>query len=128
MASVPDRPAPQTIASFTQASGRSVFTETVFNSRFAAVGALRALGARIDVDGNVASVFGPAPLHGVALSVADSGIRENASVLLAALAARGTTYISGAGAMGRGYEDLPGDLRRLGADIEKVEEAALHAS
>jgi UDP-N-acetylglucosamine 1-carboxyvinyltransferase len=99
----------------TQAQGTSVVHERVFENRLGYVEDLRAMGAQIDVAGSTATVHGPTPLHGATVQGRD--IRSAASLMLAALAAEGTTELRDAAHLARGYEDLDAKLRALGADI-----------
>ncbi|HJN91662.1 MAG TPA: UDP-N-acetylglucosamine 1-carboxyvinyltransferase, partial [Dehalococcoidia bacterium] len=99
----------------TQAQGTSVVHERVFEDRLGYVEDLRAMGARIDVIASTATVHGPTPLHGAIVQGRD--IRSAASLMLAALAADGTTELRDAAHLARGYEDLDAKLRALGAEI-----------
>ncbi len=107
---------PQYVALMTQAHGTAIITEPLYDSRFQHVGELTRMGARITVDGRDAVVRGPARLHGTDVLVPD--IRSGAALVIAALCARGTTEILDAWHIERGYEDLPGKLRALGAGVE----------
>jgi UDP-N-acetylglucosamine 1-carboxyvinyltransferase len=104
----------------TQASGTMLFFEKLFESRMYFVDRLIEMGARIvQCDPHRVVVSGPATLHGTRLSSPD--IRAGMSLLLAALAAKGKSVIGNAQVIDRGYEDVDRELRRLGADIERVE-------
>ena len=107
---------PQYVALMTQAEGSSVITEPIYENRFQHVTELTRMGARITANGRDAFVRGPARLHGTDVSVPD--IRSGAALVIAALCARGTTEISEAWHIERGYEDMPGKLRALGANVE----------
>ena len=107
---------PQYVALMTQAEGPSVITEPIYENRFQHVTELTRMGARITANGRDAFVRGPARLHGTDVSVPD--IRSGAALVIAALCARGTTEISEAWHIERGYEDMPGKLRALGARVE----------
>jgi UDP-N-acetylglucosamine 1-carboxyvinyltransferase len=107
---------PQYVALMTQAEGSSIITEPIYENRFQHVTELSRMGARITANGREAFVRGPARLHGTDVSVPD--IRSGAALVIAALCAQGTTEISEAWHIERGYEDMPGKLRALGADIE----------
>ena len=74
------------------------------------------MGADITVEGEKAYIRGPAPLHGAAVRALD--IRSGVALLLAALAAEGTTRVLDMQHVFRGYESLPEDLTALGAQIE----------
>ena len=107
---------PQYVALMTQAEGSSIITEPIYENRFQHVTELMRMGARIAANGREAFVRGPARLHGTDVSVPD--IRSGAALVIAALCARGTTEITEAWHIERGYEDMPGKLRALGASIE----------
>lgn len=103
------------VALMTQAAGVSLITEPIYDNRFQHVTELTRMGARIAVHGRDAVVRGPARLHGTDVVMPD--IRSGAALVIAALCARGVTDIGEAWHIERGYEDLPGKLRALGADI-----------
>ncbi|HSR26590.1 MAG TPA: UDP-N-acetylglucosamine 1-carboxyvinyltransferase [Candidatus Eisenbacteria bacterium] len=113
---------PQYVALMTQAQGAAIITEPIYDNRFRHVTELTRMGARITVDGRDAIVRGPARLHGTDVVVPD--IRSGAALVIAALCARGTTEVTDAWHIERGYEDLPGKLRALGADVERRGPAA----
>jgi UDP-N-acetylglucosamine 1-carboxyvinyltransferase len=110
---------PQHVALMTQAHGTALVTEPLYENRFQHVTELTRMGARIAVQGRDAIVRGPARLHGTDVLVPD--IRSGAALVIAALCARGTTEVADAWHIERGYEDLPGKLRALGADVELAE-------
>ena len=91
--------------------------ERVFDSRFGYAESLRALGADIKIDGTRAVIRGPRQLKGASLR-AGNDLRSGAAMILAGLVASGDTTIDEARFIHRGYEDLGGDLVRLGASIE----------
>ena len=107
---------PQYVAFMTQAQGTAIITEPLYDNRFQHVAELTRMGARIAIDGRDAVVRGPARLHGTDVVVPD--IRSGAALVIAALCARGTTEIADAWHIERGYEDMPGKLRALGAEVE----------
>jgi UDP-N-acetylglucosamine 1-carboxyvinyltransferase len=107
---------PQYVAYMTQAQGTSIITEPLYDNRFQHVAELTRMGARIAVDGRDAVIKGFARLHGTDVVVPD--IRSGAALVIAALCARGTTEIADAWHIERGYEDMPGKLRALGAEVE----------
>ena len=107
---------PQYVALMTQAHGTAIITEPIYDNRFGHVPELTRMGARIAIEGRDAIVRGPGRLHGTDVVVPD--IRSGAALVIAALCARGTTEIGEAWHIERGYEDLPGKLRALGADVE----------
>ncbi len=111
---------PQICALLTQAHGESVIHERVFESRFNYVEELRKLGADVRVAGEKAYVRGPAPLRGAEVRALD--IRSGVALLLAGLAAEGTSRVTGMHHVFRGYESLPEDLISLGAHVTIVRE------
>jgi len=108
----------QIMALMTVAEGRSVITETVFENRFMHVNELLRLGADITIAGNTAVVQGVPKLLGAPVMATD--LRASASLVLAGLAAQGTTAISRIYHLDRGYEAIEKKLTSLGADIERV--------
>lgn len=103
------------LAVLCRAKGESRIRETIFEQRFGTVSELRRMGAVIrEEDGGVA-VCGQACLKGAEVEAKD--LRGAAALAVAALGAEGETRLTGIQHMMRGYEDLPGDLRRLGARI-----------
>ena len=98
------------------ADGTSVFIETIFESRFKHVGELMRLGAKAKVEGRVAVVEGAETLSGAPVSCTD--LRGGAALILAALAAEGTTEITQLHHLERGYEGLPEALVQVGAAIQ----------
>jgi UDP-N-acetylglucosamine 1-carboxyvinyltransferase len=108
----------------TQAEGKSTVYETMYEGRLQYAGELARLGARIDVSGSgrVAMVHGPTPFTGTDVCALD--IRCGAALILAGLAAEGTTRINNVVYIDRGYEDIDDKLLKLGAVISRVEETA----
>lgn len=102
----------------TTVPGISVISETIFENRFTHVGELRRMGASIEVEGNVAIVRGVRGLSSAPVMMSD--LRAGAALVLAALAAKGTTEIRRIYHSDRGYEKLTEKLLRLGADIKRV--------
>ncbi len=100
------------------AEGTSVFVETIFENRFRHISELVRLGASIKVEGRVCVVEGVKKLSGAKVRAAE--LRGGAALVVAALAAEGTSEISGTGYIERGYESLETALRSIGADIKKV--------
>ncbi|HQT98103.1 MAG TPA: UDP-N-acetylglucosamine 1-carboxyvinyltransferase, partial [Thermodesulfobacteriota bacterium] len=100
--------------------GFSIISETIFENRFMHVAELRRMGARIDVSGNTAAVKGVPALSGAPLMATD--LRASASLVLAGLAAKGTTEVLRIYHLDRGYETLEHRLSSLGADIARVKE------
>jgi UDP-N-acetylglucosamine 1-carboxyvinyltransferase len=103
----------------TQARGTIVIHEKMFESRLYFVDKLIGMGAKIILcDPHRAVVVGPAALHGQELSSPD--IRAGMALLIAALAARGTSIIDNVGQIDRGYQAIDVKLRGLGARIERA--------
>jgi UDP-N-acetylglucosamine 1-carboxyvinyltransferase len=100
--------------------GFSIISETIFENRFMHVAELRRMGASIDVSGNTAAVKGVPKLSGAPLMATD--LRASASLVLAGLAASGTTEVLRIYHLDRGYDALENKMRSLGADIERVKE------
>jgi UDP-N-acetylglucosamine 1-carboxyvinyltransferase len=111
----------QYLTLMTQADGRSVIEETVFENRFMHASELQRMGARIAIDGRKATVTGPTPLTGAPLIASD--LRASASLVLAGLVAEGETIIDRVYHIDRGYEKIEAKLRALGADIERIRES-----
>lgn len=99
----------------TTARGTSIVTETIFENRFKHVDELTRMGAKIKVEGRSAIVRGVLRLTGARVSAPD--LRAGGALVLAALAAEGTTDICDIYHIDRGYEQLEQNLRQLGADI-----------
>lgn len=114
-------------ALLTQAEGNSIIYERVFENRFGYVDELARLGGQIDTNGvngttfqaNKAYVHGPTPLEGAAVSALD--LRCGIALTIAGLVARGSTVISEYQRVERGYEDLTGRFRSLGASLLELE-------
>ncbi len=109
---------PQMMALAALAQGVSIITETVYASRFKLADELVRMGAQIRVEGRCAIVTGVESLHGTVVNATD--LRAGAGLVLAGLAAEGTTWIEGVKHIERGYEDLVGKLAGLGADISRA--------
>jgi len=116
---------PQLLVLLTQAAGTSMLTENVFDGRLSVVTELRRLGADIGVEGHHAVVRGPARLQGSTVRATD--LRAGAALVLAGLVAQGETVVTDPHHVDRGYSDLAGRLRSLGADVERGVPAALSA-
>ncbi len=108
------------------AEGTSVIEETIFESRFNYADELARMGANIRVVGRAAIIRGVEKLSGCPVQATD--IRAGSALVLAGLIAEGTTQVEGAEFLDRGYEDIVGKLRSLGAQIERVGEAELEAA
>ncbi len=111
----------QIMAMATAAKGTSYITENLFEERFQHVFELKRMGADIElVDGRTAVVRGPVKLQGAEVQAHD--LRAGASLVIAALAAEGTSKIYGLEHLDRGYERIEEKLRKLGARIERRHE------
>ena len=111
---------PQITAVLALAEGTSLVTEGVYGAnRFKYVDELKRLGAHIQVDGKVAVVEGVKQLVGAPIQACD--LRAGAALVIAGLASHGTTELSHIQYIERGYEDLVGKLRAVGADISIVD-------
>ncbi len=108
----------QMMALMTVATGRAVITETIFENRFMHVQELRRMGAKISVEGNSAFITGVDQLLGAAVMATD--LRASASLLIAALAARGRSEVLRVYHIDRGYARIVDKLRTLGAAIERA--------
>jgi UDP-N-acetylglucosamine 1-carboxyvinyltransferase len=124
----------------TKANGKSTIHETIYENRFSYVLELRKLGAEIDLynpkvknpeklynfntkdDGrnylHAEAIFGPAKLHNGIVNISD--LRAGATLVLAALAAKGESVLFGIEHLDRGYEKLEERLSKLGANIKRV--------
>ena len=111
----------QMMALMTLASGISIITERIFESRFMHVSELARLGADIEIEGPSAIVKGGNALSGAPVMASD--LRASAALVIAGLAARGTTQVNRVYHIDRGYENLDGKLRQLGARVERIEES-----
>ena len=108
----------QWIALMALAQGTSTVTDTIYFDRFMHVPELNRLGANITVKGNVATVVGVKKLTGA--KVMSTDLRASASLILAGLAAEGTTEVLRVYHLDRGYERIEKKLALLGADIRRV--------
>ena len=106
---------PFLVAMLATASGVGIVTENLFPGRFRYVDELRRMGADIRTDSHYAVVRGVERLSGAPVRAHD--IRAGAALAIAGLGAEGTTVVSDAHHVARGYEDLAGDLASLGADV-----------
>ena len=108
------------MAALCKGEGTSVFVENIFESRYRHVDELARMGADIRVEGKVAVVCGVPRLHGAAVKASD--LRGGAALVVAALGAEGESTVTGLCHVDRGYQDLEGGLRSLGADIVRTGE------
>jgi len=108
----------QLMALMTRASGTSHITETIFENRFMHVGELTRLGARIQLDGERATIEGVPQLKGAPVMATD--LRASVSLVIAALAAEGETIVNRVYHLDRGFERLEDKLGRCGAAVERL--------
>ncbi|MFK7931335.1 MAG: hypothetical protein AB8H79_24340, partial [Myxococcota bacterium] len=108
----------QLMAVAVTARGSSVFRENIFENRYMHAAELLRMGARIDVNGRVATVTGVDRLTGAAVMASD--LRASAALVLSGLAAEGLTEVLRIYHLDRGYENLVGKLRGVGAHIGRV--------
>lgn len=108
----------QFMALLTLSEGDSIITETVFENRLQHVAELNRMGADVRVKGNHAIIRGVPLLSGAPVLATD--LRASAALVLAGLAAGGVTSIRGLHHLDRGYDNLEGKLRQLGARLERV--------
>lgn len=108
----------QFMAMMCLAKGTSIITESIFENRFMHISELKRMGADIEVRGNTAIVRGIEKLSGAQVMATD--LRASASLVLAGLAAEGTTSISRVYHLDRGYEKMEKKLLGLGAKIKRV--------
>ena len=106
---------PLLVAMLSVADGVGILTENLFSGRFRYVEELRRMGADIRTEGHHAVVRGVERLSGAAVRAPD--IRAGVALVLAGLVADGETAVGGAHHIARGYEDLAGSLRSLGASV-----------
>jgi UDP-N-acetylglucosamine 1-carboxyvinyltransferase len=109
---------PLAVALLARADGTAIVTENIFDNRFAFVDELKRMGADIRTEGRHAVVRGVSHLTGAPVRAHD--VRAGAALVLAALGADGETIVLDPRHVDRGYADLPGKLRSLGADVERV--------
>lgn len=111
----------QMMALLTLVPGISIITERIFESRFMHVSELGRLGADIEIEGPSAIVKGGRPLSGAPVMASD--LRASAALVIAGLAARGTTLVNRVYHIDRGYEEIDSKLRGLGARIKRLQES-----
>lgn len=101
------------------ASGTSIITESIYDTRFRYCAELNRMGASIQVDAKIAVIDGVERLHGCSVKACD--LRAGAAMVIAGLAADQVTIVEDAHFIERGYEDIIGKLRGLGAEIKRIE-------
>ena len=110
----------QYMAVMTQADGITFIKENIFENRFMHVQELVRMGANIRIDGRAAIVAGKAGLTGAQVIASD--LRASASLVLAALVARGETVVDRVYHIDRGYENIEGKLTRIGAKMKRIDD------
>jgi UDP-N-acetylglucosamine 1-carboxyvinyltransferase len=100
--------------------GLGIITERIFEARFMHVSELNRLGADIAIEGPSAIVKGGRELSGAPVMASD--LRASAALVIAGLAARGTTRVNRIYHLDRGYEKIDEKLRRLGGRIQRIQE------
>lgn len=110
---------PQMTALLLRADGVSYINESIFENRFRYVEELRRMGAQIKVEGRIVTIEGGAPLSAAPVMATD--LRGGIAVMIAALMCSGQTEITESRLIERGYDDICGKLRGLGADIRKIQ-------
>ena len=110
---------PQITVALCLAEGTSMVTEGVWDNRYRYVGELTRMGAQIRVEGRSAVIEGVDHLNAASVQAYD--LRAGAAMLIAALAANGVSEVSNVHYIERGYEDVIGKLRGIGAKIDSVE-------
>ena len=108
----------QMMALLLTANGHKVVTETVFENRFMHVAEFKRMNANINVEGRSAKLEGKSQLQGAQVKATD--LRAAAALILAGLVADGKTSVTELTHLDRGYVDLHGKLKQLGADIERL--------
>lgn len=109
---------PQMAVLLGMAEGTSTVTESIFENRFKYVDELTRMGADIKVESNIAIINGVTRYTGARVNAPD--LRAGAALVIAGLAAEGVTVVDDIYYVERGYENLEGKLRGIGASIEKV--------
>ncbi|OEH85454.1 UDP-N-acetylglucosamine 1-carboxyvinyltransferase [Desulfuribacillus stibiiarsenatis] len=108
----------QFVTMLAAASGTSYVSETVFENRYMHCTELQKMGANIIVDGRHATVIGGQPLQGAQVRMTD--LRAGAAMIMAGLIAEGTTEITQLHHIDRGYVDIVGKLKNVGAEIHRM--------
>jgi UDP-N-acetylglucosamine 1-carboxyvinyltransferase len=109
---------PQIAVLLSLAEGTSIINESVWDNRFRYVDELKRMGAQISVDGKLAVIEGVGHLDAAPVKATD--LRAGAALVIAGLCADGVTQIENIQQIERGYENIEGKLRDLGADIRRV--------
>ena len=107
-------------STLTTAKGTSMIIENIFENRYRYVAELKKMGAKVAIEGKTAVIKGVRRLSGAKVKSTD--LRGGACLVLAGLAARGTTTVTNIEYILRGYENLDEKLRNLGAKISLSKE------
>ncbi|WP_329887605.1 UDP-N-acetylglucosamine 1-carboxyvinyltransferase [Pseudoramibacter faecis] len=99
------------------AEGNSMIQESIFENRFKYVDELRKMGANITISGRIANITGVPKLSGT--KIVSTDLRAGAAMVIAALVAEGESEVTGLQYIDRGYENLEGNFRDLGARIRR---------
>lgn len=110
---------PQMLTLLTLAKGTSIVSENVWDNRFKYVAELRGMGVNVNIDGRIAVVEGVERITGAPVSSTD--LRAGAALVIAGLMAHGVTEVYNLKYLDRGYEDIVGKLKGLGAQITRRE-------
>ena len=102
------------------ASGTSIIVENIFESRYKYMTELQKMEAKINIEGKTAIIKGTKKLYGTKVRATD--LRGGASLVLAGLVAKGTTKVDNIEYILRGYENLDDKLKKLGAEIYKIQD------
>ncbi|CAG8046923.1 unnamed protein product [Penicillium olsonii] len=109
---------PQFMVLLSLGQGKGKITETVYEQRFKQAEGLQAMGANIRVRGQIATISGISNLFGA--DVVGTDLRATASLIIAAIAARGFSIIRNVNYIDRGYHDLERKLQKIGVDLARV--------
>ena len=104
----------------TQAEGVSIITETIFENRFLHVAELERMGAHIKIDNHSAVIVGGTRLSGARVMATD--LRASASLIIGGLVASGETVVERVYHLDRGYERIEEKLKKVGAQIERIDD------
>ena len=111
---------PQMATLLSIANGMSILTESIWDNRFQYVEELKKFGAQIRIEGRSAIIEGVKSLNGAPVSCTD--LRGGAAMIIAGLASKGVTEVSKIEYVDRGYENVEGKFKALGAKIERITE------
>jgi len=109
---------PLIIAMLCLSNGTSVFVENIFENRYRYIDELKRLGAKIKTEGKIAVIEGTKELSGAGCKATD--LRGGAALVCAGLAAKGVTKVGEIQHIKRGYDDIVGNLKQLGADVDYI--------